>query len=159
MPDSSIIQALRIIEWHEQQKRTAQARRFGRKRKLTGQDLQDAVDELNLPKAARRVVMTRASRVDRSAEATVARTNALVDVLFSGTRCSLSRAYKLANYGKHHPHLKALLLNKGILARMRWHIDQGHSAAPKYFPAILEALGIDEAALREDWELFGIKDP
>lgn len=159
MPDSSIIQALRIIEWHEQQKRTAQARRFGRKRKLTGQDLQDAIDALNLPKAVSKMVVSRASTVDRSPEAQEARQHALVDALCNGTRCSLSRAYRIAQYGRHQPSLDARLLTKGIADRFRWHAEQGHPLPAKYKDRILAELGIDPIELQADLEMLGLADP
>jgi hypothetical protein len=64
----------------------------------------DRIDDLGMPKAARTMV-TGASTVDRSPEASQARQFALVDALCAGTGCSLSRAYKLALYGKHQPGL------------------------------------------------------
>ena len=156
---SAIIAALKIIEFHEQQKRTAQARRFGRKRKLTGQDLQDAIDELGLNKTAKKVVMSRASLVDRSPAATEARQRKFVDLITSGQRISLNRARSFAYPGKHHPSIKSLLANKGIAALLTEAIWQGKPIARKYRPQILEGLGIDALALQEDLELMGLAEP
>jgi len=67
-------------------------------------------------------------RVDRSKASTALRQRHLVELLTTpGTRCSLSRAWKLSYGSTHHPSLASLLKSPAILDLFKQAIDTGRS--------------------------------
>jgi hypothetical protein len=87
--------------------------------------LKSALAKLDPPKprAAPKLPIAGAS------EAAIRRQRALVDALTSGSRCSLSRAWRLAGWKKHHPSLDQLLASPGVMRLFREAVEAGRSLA------------------------------
>jgi len=77
---------------------------------------------------------------DRSAAATAVRQFKVVEILTSGQRCSLNRAWKLAGYGNHRQSLDQLLSSPTVLDLFQRAVDQGKPLPPKYEARIRTAL-------------------
>jgi hypothetical protein len=77
---------------------------------------------------------------DRPKVMTMLRQRKIVEILTSGNRCSINRAWKLAGYGNHQQSLDQLLSSPAVLDLFQQAVDQGRPLPLRYETRIRAAI-------------------